>query len=329
MHLRLIVPLTVARPTGGNVYDLALADALRAQGDQVDVVASTRGHLARRAVGPGLVLIDGLLASNRPDVVHACRAGVLVHMPLAWRDPSLAGVEAQALRAARAVIATSRWTAEFLRETYGVEAIVVSPGVDPAPVETGSDPPLIVHVAALAPHKDQLSVVRALAAVSELPWHARLVGSHEAEPAYAAQVIALVEESGLTDRVELPGELSRDDAFRGADLSLLPSRVEAYGMVITEALARGVPAVVSAGGPEEALGQTVAGEIPGIVLHSSAEPSSLVEPVETTLAKALRHWLSDPELRAELRRRALIRRRELAGWDAAATQLSAGLLLTP
>jgi glycosyltransferase involved in cell wall biosynthesis len=113
----------------------------------------------------------------------------------------------------------------------------------------------------------------------------------------------------------LPGELPRTAAFVGVDLLLLPSRVEAFGMVVTEGLARGIPCFVSAGGPAEALGSTRAGDIPGL----------LVEPVETTLPTALRRWLTVADHRAELRRHALTRRTELTGWDVAATQLSEAL----
>lgn len=311
--LRLVVPLDVDRPTGGNVYDLRLAEALSGMGVEAEVIRTSETDLAaaaeRAASRGGLVLIDGLLASHRPEVVRAGRAGVLLHMPLAWRDPTAASVEAEALRAAAVVVVTSGWTARFLREEYAVEAVVVPPGVDPAPLEVGSDPPLIVQVATLAPHKDQLAVVHALAQVRDLPWRARLVGGAEADPAYAAQVADLVGHLGLHDRVELTGELSREAAFAGADLVLLPSRVEALGMVVLEGLARGLPALVSAGGPQEALGRTAAGEVPGVVLG------------ETTLADAVRRWLTDGEHRTDLRRIAHLRRGELIGWTVSAERL--------
>jgi glycosyltransferase involved in cell wall biosynthesis len=317
VRLSLVVPRDVDRPTGGNVYDLRLAGELTGLGLAVEVVRTTDAELPAAAQAAaslgGLVLIDGLLASHRPDVVRASRAGVLLHMPLAWRDPQCAGVEAEALRAAAIVVVTSQWTARFVREEYAVTAVVARPGVDPAPVETGSDPPLIVQVATLAAHKDQLAVVHALGQVRELAWRARLVGSATAEPAYAARVAALVIGLGLADRIELTGELPREAAFAGADLVLLPSQVEAFGMVVLEGLARGVPALVSAGGPQESLGRTATGQVPGVVLG------------ETTLADAVRRWLTDPQQRADLRRFARVRRTELTGWAVTAERLLAEL----
>ena len=317
MKLSLVVPNEVDRPTGGNVYDLRLAAALTALGEEVEIVRASQTDLdssaARAASGGGLVLIDGLLASDRPEVVRASRAGVLLHMPLAWRDPSAARVEAETVRAAATVIVTSNWTARFVREAYAVEPLVLPPGVDPAPVEPGSDPPLIVQVATLAPHKDQLAVVHALAQVRDLPWRARLVGSPHADPAYAAQVTGLLADLDLTERIELAGEVPREAAFAGADLVLLPSRVEALGMVVLEGLARGLPAIVSAGGPQEALGRTASGEVPGVVLGLVLG--------ETTLTDALRRWLTDAEHRADLRRIAFVRRGELTGWTVSAERL--------
>ncbi len=334
-RVRLVVPHDVDRLTGGNVYDLRMAAELEQLGVWVDLVRAGDADLGAAAPGPGCVLIDGLLASHRPEVVRACRAGVLLHMPLAWRAPPLADLEREALRAASLVIATSEWTAAFLLNEYAVQAAVVTPGVDPAPIEPGSDPPLIVQVGAFAPHKNQLAVVRALAAVAGLPWRARLVGSHDADPVYAAKVVALVDDLGLTDRIEIPGVLPRDLAFAGANLLLLPSRVEAFGMVVTEALARGIPAIVSPGGPAEALGRTASGDLPGLVLPGLVLPESGFEtlaslPLQPTtrvveeseerasLETPLRDWLTNPQLRATLRGHALTRRGELAGWGASA-----------
>jgi glycosyltransferase involved in cell wall biosynthesis len=152
-------------------------------------------------------------------------------------------------------------------------------------------------------------VVGALSEVSDLPWRARLAGSIERDREYAAAVAAAVRAGGLDDRVEVPGTMSRDAAWSGADLALLPSSAESFGMVVTEALARGIPAVVSEGGPAEALGVTANGERPGVVIAPG--DSAL-------LARVLRRWLVDVQYRDDLRRRALSRRATLEGWPATA-----------
>jgi hypothetical protein len=347
MGVRLVVPHDVDRPTGGNIYDLSLAQALTRLGVAVEVVPTRVEELEsalvcadsggdEREFAPTRVLVDGLLACARPEALPeppqasggvsggapvGPAVGVLVHMPLAWADPGAEAAERRALRSAEFVVATSQWTADFLLRTHDLgEVLVVRPGVEPADVEVGSTPPLLAQVATLAPHKDQLAVVEAMAQVADLPWRLRLAGAVDAEPAYVAQVRAAIDRHGLTDRVEITGPLTRKQAFRGVDLGLLPSRLEAYGLVVTEALARGIPSIVSAGGPEEALGRTSTGVVPGVVVPPR-------DPV--AFADALRRWLTDPEHRADVRAAALARRETLDGWDQAARALVAGLTTIP
>ena len=273
MRLRFVVPADIDAPSGGNVYDRAVAAALRRSGDAVGLVRCEPHALGSVLARPwaGLTLVDGLLASPQPEVVAGSRVGVLVHMAMALQtglEPEQAEefeqLERRALRAARPVIATSRWTAQYLTRHHGLRSVAVAmPGVDRAAVMPGSDPPLFVHLAALLPHKDQLGVVAALSEVRDLPWRARLAGPVDRDAAYGASIHAAVAAADLAGRIEIPGAMPPRLAWAGADLALLPSLVEAYGMVVTEALARGIPAIVGAGGPAEALGLSPDGERPG------------------------------------------------------------------
>jgi len=319
LRLWLVVPADVDRPTGGNAYDLALAGALRAGGAEVMVTrcepAGLETVLPETWDGP--TLVDGLLACPQPQVVAEAGVGVLAHMPLALetglprgRAAELDRLEGEALRAARWVVTTSHWCARYVTEHHGVARVTVAtPGVDPAPVSAGSDPPLLVHLAALLPNKDQLGVVAALSELADLPWQARLTGPTDRDPVYALRVRHAVRDAGLSDRVRVTGTMTREAAWAGADLALLPSRVESYGMVVTEALARGVPAVVGEGGAVEALGSAPTGEIPGAVVPPG-DPSAL--------ASVLRRWLTEKAYRDATRRAALARRSTLEQWDVTA-----------
>jgi glycosyltransferase involved in cell wall biosynthesis len=181
--------------------------------------------------------------------------------------------------------------------------------------------PRILTLATLTPTKDQLSLVQALAQVSDLAWTAALVGSDQADPDYAARLRAEIVAAGLGERIAVPGLLVGKALGRewdATDLLVLPSRIESYGLVIGEALARGIPAVVTAGtGAVEALEQraTIAagassdrpsGATPGAVIPAR-DPASL--------AGILRSWLSEPTVRRAWRQAAVVRRDTLPGWQ--------------
>jgi glycosyltransferase involved in cell wall biosynthesis len=96
-------------------------------------------------------------------------------------------------------------------------------------------------------------------------------------------------------------------SYGAADVLVLPSRTETYGMVVAEALARGLPVVAAdVGGVPEALGHGADGTRPGVLVPPD-DPAAL--------RVALRAWLSDADLRLRLRRAARERRESLAGWS--------------
>ena len=303
MKLVLVVPAELEAPTGGNRYDQSLVAALgelsvevelrRASGSWPMGTVDDRNRLARLMGGPGTVLVDGLLAGAAPDAVAAAVASgadvhVLVHLPLALETGLSAeaaaersALERQALHAASSVIATSVWAAADLRQRHGLATVAVAtPGTDPAPQATGSTPPKLFQLASVTPRKDQLGVVEALARLADQPWTADLTGA--LDPGYAAQVQAAIDRHGLGDRVRLTGPLEGPPLERlwdATDLLLLPSYAETWGMAVTEALARGIPAVVGRGtGAQEALGLAPDGSVPGAVVPPG-EPVAPVAPV--------------------------------------------------
>ncbi|MGH3366283.1 MAG: glycosyltransferase, partial [Nocardioidaceae bacterium] len=129
-------------------------------------------------------------------------------------------------------------------------------------------------------------------------------------------VRAAIAAAGLDDRIEAPGSMPRADAWAGADLALLPSLVESFGMVVTEALARGVPAVVSEGGAAEALGAAASGARPGAVVPTGDAAA---------LADTMRRWLTDTGYREQLRTAALARRATLERWEVTARRVREAL----
>ena len=336
-------------PTGGNVYNLAISAELRALGIDVrmqqlagpwpDGDASTHFTLARALRATPACLVDGIVAGGSPDVVAAAvESGhvitIVVHLPISDElglDPArrerYALLESRAVHAASGVLCSSRWAAAELARRYGrVDVGVAVPGVTPAAVARGSldsGLPRFLSLASLTPTKDQLTLVRALAQLADLPWTADLIGSDVAEPGYAAQVRAEIAAAGLAERIMVPGVLvgqALDQQWDTADLLVLTSRIETYGLVVVEALARGIPAVVSADtGAVEALqgaATTESAETPGTAVPAG-DPGSL--------AAVLRRWLSEPTLRHLWRQVALARRDTLPGWQQTAEAVLAYL----
>lgn len=335
MTLHFVLPGGVDDPTspsGGNTYDRRVVQGLRALGAVVREIAvpgtwpqpddTARADLVNALGGiedGGVVLLDGLVACGVPDVVvphaHRLRLVVLVHLPLADETglpPAVAArldaAERECLRAVTAVVATSPSAARHLADRHGLpEVHVVVPGTDPAPLATGTDGvSRLLCVASLTPRKGHDVLVQALAAVTDLPWTCAFVG-----PGRPTAVRDLIARHGLAGRIHLTGPLTGaplDRAYAEADLFVLPSRAETYGMVVTEALARGVPVLASA--VPDALGTG------GLLLP----PGDVA-----ALARALRRWLTDDRWRHDLRALARTRRAGLSTWDDAAAAL-AGVL---
>jgi glycosyltransferase involved in cell wall biosynthesis len=325
-------------PTGGNVYNRALVAELRTFGIDVRLHklagpwpeggASSHAKLARVLRAEPACLVDGIVGVGSPEVlVAAAESGhavtLVVHLPISdefglepMQRQRYAALEAKAVQAASGVLCSSRWLAAELSRRYGRSDVGVAvPGVRPAAVARGSQesgPPHILCLASLTPTKDQLTLAHALAQLADLPWMADLIGSDQPNPGYAARLRAEIVAAGLADRISIPGALvgsALEVKWQAADLLVLPSRTETYGLVVVEALARGIPAVVSADtGAIEALQE-------GATKHSAATPGTSVPAGDSgSLAAVLRRWLTEPMLRHAWRQAALARRDTLPGW---------------
>jgi glycosyltransferase involved in cell wall biosynthesis len=335
-----------ARPSGGNAYDRRVCRGLVAldwtvhehpvPGAWPRPGAIGHAALARavRDIPDGaVVLLDGLIASAAPEVLvpqaPRMRQVVLVHMPLGHRPRAdeVAAVRArerEVLKAAAAIVTTSAWTRRRLGELYALPADrvhVAEPGVDPAGLAPGTAAgDTLLCVAAVTPDKGHDVLLDALATTTDLSWRCACVGSLDRDPAYADGVRRRARAGGLADRVRFPGPRTGPDldrAYAEADLLVLASHAETYGMVVTEALAHGLPVVAAeVGGVTEALGHGENGTRPGLLVPPG-DPAAL--------GAALRAWLGDAELRGRLRRAARARRASLRGWPATTSAL-AGVL---
>lgn len=341
-----LIPGDLSSLTGGYAYDRHIIQGLHADGWNVDVVSLGAGypwpddaalrHATEQiaAIADGrIVVADGLALGAIPAIVEAharrLRWVALVHHPLALETGlsecqarQLFDGEQRALAAVSQVIVTSRATARALGR-YGVAASrieVVEPGTHPALLARGScrngrqtDQGLsLLCVATVTPRKGHALLLEALAGLRERPWHLHCVGSLTRDADTSQALREAIARHGLQERVLLHGEV--DEAclaahYAQADVFVLPSFHEGYGMVLTEALASGLPIV-----------STAVGAIPDTV---PAEAALLVPPGDAAaLRAALARLLDDPLLRTALATGAQAARTRLPTWPQAVSRFA-------
>jgi glycosyltransferase involved in cell wall biosynthesis len=270
---------------------------------------------------PGAVILaDGLaygaLDADTLDAL-SCPVVALVHHPLAYetgtspeRAAELLASERAALARASAVVVTSTATADLLAAEYGVEraAITVAvPGVAPAARAVGSGGPRLrlLAVGAVSPRKGYGVLIEALAMLRDLEVELVIVGATDRNAAEVGRLREAIARHGLGGRVVLTGavdETALAEAYASADIFVMPSLFEGYGMVITEALARGLPIVSTTGG---ALGRVV-----------PDEAALKVPPADApALAEALRRMATDQTLRSDKAEAAWRLAHALPRWD--------------
>ena len=316
----LAVPGDLATPTGGYAYDRRMMAELARCGWRMQVVALGDGfpHPSEpvRAAAAALlasqpvhhpIVVDGLAFGVLPEAAAALREShrlvALVHHPLALETgldaaarERLAASERATLAHARHVIATSNTTARLLAADYAVPAgrlSVVAPGTDPVAIprrRSDRAETRLLAVGAVVPRKGLDVLVAALAELTALPWRLVIAGDLGRGVPTAERLAADIAARGLTGRIELRGAVSDDELaqlYADADLFVLPSRFEGFGMAYAEAIAHGLPVV-----------GTTAGAIPETV---PPEAGVLVPPDDVpALAAVLRRLLTEPAERERL-----------------------------
>jgi len=340
-----VIPGDLATLTGGYGYDRRLIAELRRSGWKVDHLAlgpgfpfPNAGDLAAAGDSFGtlaegsLVLVDGLAFGALPEVAEKearrLRLVALVHHPLAEEtglsvdaSDALFHSERRALAMTRGVIATSATTAKRLIEGYDVmpdHLAVAQPGSDPASagpisMRAPDEPVRLLSIGTLTPRKGHDLLIEALAGLADLPWTCRIIGSPDRAPATAADLRVRIARHGLQSRIILAGEMADlSAAYAAADIFVLASRHEGYGMVFAEAMQHGLPIIA-----------TTAGAIPEAVPPSAG---ILVPPDDVAaLAGALAQLIRDPALRARHAAEARSTALALPSWADTARDVAAAL----
>jgi glycosyltransferase involved in cell wall biosynthesis len=309
------VPGSLDTPTGGYAYDKRIIAELRALGWEIKVIdlgnafpapdAATRTaawqKLAATAAGLPIVL-DGLAFGVMADEAARLRDSnplvALVHHPLALESgldaeqvEALRVSERAALASARSVIVTSAPTADILSRDYGVAAeriAVVRPGVDvpvraPRAQARGSTVNLLA-VGSITPRKGYDVLMAGLGGLKELPWRLTIAG----DTTRSAQALARLQSDAarldLRDRIFVAGAVDETrlaGLYADADVFVLASLFEGYGMVFGEAIAHGLPIVATAVGAAQEIVPPEAG-----VLVAPGDASALRDALHHVIVDA-------------------------------------------
>ncbi len=168
-------------------------------------------------------------------------------------DPRIVAIEQEGLDAADAVVCVSRYTAERLRTHYRTREPALRVVHNAAPPHAGRgddarvvEDPVVLFLGRVTYQKGPGYFLEAAARVAAALPRAKFViaGSGDLLPSTVERVAAL----GLARRVHFTGFLRGDDvsrAFDAADVYVMPSVSEPFGISPLEAVARGVPVIVS------------------------------------------------------------------------------------
>ena len=326
----LVYPGDLDTRTGGYTYDKRLIEELGQLGLRINPVSLPQcspdmSQGARLMVQEKLVaipegsvvVIDGLalgvLDRETTEVRQRLRLVALCHHPLALESglnsaeqSQLFESERRALANVHATLVTSDSTRRILTDDFGVceDSITVAvPGTDRRPfAECAGSPPRLLTVGSLTRRKAHDVLISALADVAALDWEARFVGGDHFDAKWAQRLRAQVAAENLEHRIQFAGLVPDvEPEYQQADVFILPSRFEGYGMVFAEALSAGLPVIAAK-----------AGAVPDVVPGTAG---ILVAPDDQdALAGAIHKLLTTAGLHQQLQQGARACAAELPSW---------------
>lgn len=285
--------------------------------------------------------------AGRYDVVHvhalfsyatipACRAASHAPVPYVLRPlgtlsewslrhrgwkkrPYYSLLERSHLERASAIHVTSDAEAvDLARLGFGDRTRVIPLGVDVAERRNTRAPAIggplrLLFLSRLHEKKNIPLLLRALASDGPTGRGVQLTIAGDGEPRYRAELERLTGELRLGDRVRFVGHVdgdAKDALFATCDCFVLPSAHENFGLAVAEALAAGMPVILT---PGVALAGAVAVAGAGIV----------VDATDTALAAALTWAAEHPAVLGEMRGRAWQMARRDLSWDTSCSRLVA------
>ncbi len=286
VRIGLIVYGDLEERTGGNIYDQELLRGLAALGATTTVL-TLRERRAPSGDGESVDTLLARLDPWRFDVLlqdELCHAVLnVINASLGARDRPLriaivhnlgytiaTGEDAtrgkqserEFLRGVHGCVVNSTFTQREVEALVGhaIPSIVAYPSVGPDLGRGGGNGPRavangrpvrVLSVANLSAVKGVHYLLDALAAVRRHPWTLELVGSTERDARYAQSIEEQIDTLGLAERIQMSGEF-RGSALRAAyeraDVMVLASPQEGFGIACLEAMRCGCPVIASSDG---------------------------------------------------------------------------------
>lgn len=331
---RFLIPGDLMTPTGGYAYDRQILDHLKRRdfplvhlplggnwpfpdGHALSACAKLFGALSERTA----LLIDGLAFGAMPEALLRQARGPLIalcHHPLALETGldetmrhALRASEMRAFDHATAVIVTSAATAHLLEREFGVRKHKLRIAVPGTKIMSramgGGSPPQIVAVGSVCVRKNYDGLLTSLRHVADLPWRLTIAG--RIEDADLMDILSgTISTSGWTDRIRFTGPITDEEVEQllgAADIFVMPSHYEGYGMALMEAVASGLPCVTTDAVPSAR--QVPAGGLAIVPAGDSA-----------AFGSAIRELLADMKARKILGNLAWQARNTLPNWEDAA-----------
>ena len=289
MQLHLLVPGDINTLTGGYIYNKRMVNGLLEMGHNIKVYSIAVDfpfpspesrqqfvNIINAIPKDETIIIDSLAFGAIPELLRKIKLNhpiiALIHMPLSVRNEftdvqnkRLSILEKKAFTYADLIVVTSAFTMNLLKE-LGVDPlkiVVVLPGVEVLSHKNkyALFPYKLITVSNFTRNKGHLLLVDALNEIKYLNWTLDCYGNTDFDPEYVDTISRLIDFNNLTDKIFIHGPITGNElskAYVNSDLLIHPSEFETYGMVLTEAMAHGVPVIASAGG---AIAQTVPASI--------------------------------------------------------------------
>lgn len=263
--------------TGGNIYDRQVIEGLRLKGHDVHLIsipgqmsnfgsAGNFCHNQLKMLAQGsIVVIDSLVLGYLNKTIREFNRKLyilgLIHLPVSMdiktgnAESRLSDTELDAMNSVTHLVVTGKFMLQFL-ETAGVSPdriTLIEPGVDtfPRKKQYNKVPSELLCISNYSVTKAQLILFRALNLLRERNWMLRLYGDISTGKDYVGILKAFLNDQNLESRILIHDKLSRHEIstpYSKADLFILPSLFESYGMVLAESLAHGIPVVTTSAG---------------------------------------------------------------------------------